>query len=84
MAVSRGLTSTLFIDESALLQPLSSTFRPLQYFQRCPGPLAGLYIRSRKSEIVKVNIPAVCFSFQTGSALEKMTGGALKAVPHVV
>jgi isopenicillin N synthase-like dioxygenase len=33
---------------------------------------------------VKVNIPADCLAFQTGSALELITGGVLKAVPHFV
>jgi hypothetical protein len=33
---------------------------------------------------MKVNIPADCLAFQTGSALELITGEALKAVPHFV
>lgn len=53
-------------------------------FPESPDPLAGLYIRSRQLETVKVSIPADCLAFQTGSALELMTMGALKAVPHFV
>jgi isopenicillin N synthase-like dioxygenase len=49
-----------------------------------PDPRAGLHIRSRTSEVVKVNIPEDRLVFQTGSALELMTRGALKAVPHFV
>ncbi|KAE9369599.1 Clavaminate synthase-like protein [Stipitochalara longipes BDJ] len=79
-----GLTSALFVDESTPLPPLTSTFKPVHSFHETPDPLAGLYIRSRTSEVVKVNIPANRLAFQTGSALEKMTGGALKAVPHFV
>jgi len=80
-----GLTSALFVDESVPLPPLSNiTFKPVPSFRESPDPLAGLYIRSRTSEVVKVNIPADCLAFQTGSALELITGGALKAVPHFV
>lgn len=70
-----GLTSALFLDESqGLTHSLDSS----------PDPQAGLYIRSRGDEIVKVNIPADCLAFQTGSALEEISGGKLKAVPHYV
>ena len=79
-----GLTSALFVDESSPLPSLTSTFKSVPSFHEPPDPLAGLYIRSRTSEVVKVNIPADCLAFQTGSALEKMTDGALKAVPHFV
>jgi isopenicillin N synthase-like dioxygenase len=80
-----GLTSALFVDESVPLPPLNSdTFKSIPSFRESPDPLAGLYIRSRTSEVVKVNIPADCLAFQTGSALELITGGALKAVPHFV
>jgi len=71
-----GLTSALFVDESAPLPPPnSSIFKPVPSFRECPDPLAGLYIRSRTSDVVKVNIPADCLAFQTGSALELITGG---------
>lgn len=79
-----GLTSALFVDESSPLPPHTDTFKPVPSFRESPDPLAGLYIRSRTSEVVKVNIPTDCLAFQTGSALEKMSGGALKAVPHFV
>ena len=75
-----GLTSALFVDESSPLPPSTQGVTALD----SPDPLAGLYIRSRTSSVVKVNIPADCLAFQTGSALELMTGGALKAVPHFV
>jgi isopenicillin N synthase-like dioxygenase len=80
-----GFTSALFVDESAPLPSLSSsTFKPVPPFGQSPDPLSGLYIRSRKSDVANINIPADCVAFQTGSALELMTGGALKAVPHFV
>lgn len=70
-----GLTSALFLDESkGLTTPLD----------RSPDPEAGLYIRNRHNEVVKVNIPADCLAFQTGSALEEVSRGKFKAVPHYV
>ncbi|KAH8791636.1 hypothetical protein BGZ57DRAFT_993978 [Hyaloscypha finlandica] len=81
---SLRLTSALFLDDSPPLPPLSSTFKPAPSFHQSSDPLAGIYIRSRTPEVVKVNIPAGCVAFQTGSALGKMTGGVLKDVPHFV
>lgn len=79
-----GLTSALFVNEALPLPPLSNTS-----FEEAPtassiDPLAGLYILSRTKKVVKVSIPADCLAFQTGSALELITGGLLKAVPHFV
>ncbi|RMD40123.1 hypothetical protein DV735_g4999, partial [Chaetothyriales sp. CBS 134920] len=45
---------------------------------------AGLYIRSRAGQTYKVAIPRDCLAFQTGQALELMTRGRFKAVPHFV
>jgi hypothetical protein len=83
MAASQ-LTSALFLDDSPPLPPLSSTFKPVPSSHQSSNPLAGIYIRSQTPEVVKVNIPADCVAFQTGSALGKMTGGELKDVPHFV
>ncbi|KAF2234380.1 Clavaminate synthase-like protein [Viridothelium virens] len=49
-----------------------------------PDPEAGLYIHSREGDVVKVNIPRDCLAFQTGEALEVITKGRFKAVPHFV
>ncbi len=69
-----GLTSALFVDEASNeLQPIAS-----------PDPKAGLYIQSRTGDVVKVNIPVDCLAFQTGEALEIMTKGKWRAVPHFV
>jgi hypothetical protein len=40
------------------------------FIPRSPDPSAGLYIRSRTDEIVKVNIPKDCLAFQTGAQQE--------------
>ena len=84
-----GLTSALYIDESAhppflLPSPGMSSLPPLPALPSVPSPSAGLYIKSRSSEITKVNIPASCLGFQTGEALELITGGKFRAVPHFV
>lgn len=70
-----GLTSALFLDESKGL---------LHELEKSPDSEAGLYIRNRHDEIVKVNIPADCLAFQTGSALQEVSQGKFKAVPHYV
>ncbi len=70
-----GLTSAMFVDEST---------EPIAELPTSPSPLAGLYIRSRQNETVKVNIPRNALAFQTGEALELITKGKFRAVPHFV
>ena len=57
---------------------------PLPSLPSSPDPEAGLYIRSRNGITTKVNIPADCLAFQTGEALELITRGKFRAVPHFV
>lgn len=70
-----GLTSAQYIDES---QP-----SPIE-LPSSPSPTAGLYIRDRSGSTHKVAIPRDCLAFQTGEALELITQGKFKAVPHFV
>ena len=49
-----------------------------------PDPAAGLYIQSRTGKTIQVKIPKDCIAFQTGEALERITKGHFKAVPHYV
>ncbi|KAJ5758132.1 uncharacterized protein N7511_006826 [Penicillium nucicola] len=83
-----GLTSAMFLDEAASPPTLESapSASPsiLPELSQSPDPAAGLYIRSRTDEIVKVNIPKDCLAFQTGEALQLITRGKLMAVPHFV
>ena len=81
-----ALTSALYIDESFPPPPLTkfSSFSSLPILPTSPDPKAGLYIRSRSDKIVKVDIPADCLAFQTGEALQMITNGRFKAVPHFV
>ncbi|KAJ5084806.1 hypothetical protein NUU61_009385 [Penicillium alfredii] len=94
-----GLTSAMFLDEAASPPSLASistsasasasadspdTLPVLPELSQSPDPSAGLYIRSRTDEIVKVNIPKDCLAFQTGEALQLITRGRFRAVPHFV
>ncbi len=79
-----GLTSAMFADESTPCSNNPDPREPIEELPRSPDPSSGLYIRSRGGETVKVNIPRDCLAFQTGEALELITKGKFKAVPHFV
>lgn len=82
-----GLTSAMFLDEEASPPSLPSSpsdANILPELPTSPDPAAGLYIRSRTGQIVKVNIPKDCLAFQTGEALQLITKGKFRAVPHFV
>ncbi|KAL3958401.1 hypothetical protein ACCO45_006563 [Purpureocillium lilacinum] len=87
-----GLTSAMFIDEKEVSPAVprdaaasagsGASLPPLQELGASPDPEAGLYIKSRTGETVQVKIPRDCIAFQTGEALERITAGRFKAVPH--
>lgn len=79
-----GLTSAMFVDEAAHTPQTGASFAPLKELDRSPDPKAGLYIHSRTGAVTKVSIPRDCLGFQTGEALEIITRGKFKAVPHFV
>lgn len=82
-----GLTSAMFIDEtseSPHIAASASTVASLAELPKSPDPQAGLYIHSRTSQVAKVSIPRDCLAFQTGAALEAITRGKFRAVPHFV
>jgi len=83
-----GLTSAMFVDELAspptISSDTSSALPPLKELDKSPDPKAGLYIHSRSGNVTKVNIPRDCLAFQTGQALETITRGKFRAVPHFV
>jgi len=66
-----GLVSALFIDANGNI--VSNT-----------DPTAGLYIRSRNSELFKVAIPPDCIAYQIGETAQIHSGGILQATPHAV
>ena len=74
----------MFVDEAAHVPQTGTAFAPLKELERSPDPKAGLYIHSRTGATVKVGIPRDCLAFQTGEALEIITKGKFKAVPHFV
>ncbi|TVY29932.1 hypothetical protein LHYA1_G001332 [Lachnellula hyalina] len=86
-----GLTSAMFINETRQIPavPMGYAYNPrylptLGELPSSPDPTAGLYIQSRSGETVQVKIPRDCIAFQTGEALERITKGKFKAVPHFV
>ena len=83
-----GLTSAMFIDEGVAVptipEPRPASLPPLGELAASPDPAAGLYIRSRSGATVQVKIPRDCIAFQTGEALERITAGRFRAVPHFV
>lgn len=70
-----GLTSALFLDESS--------GNP-EALPKLPDEEAGLYIKNRHGVVQKVSIPADCLAFQSGQALQEVSKGSFKAVPHYV
>jgi len=50
-----------------------------------PDPdYAGLHVRNRRGETVRVTIPAGCMAFQVGETTQVLSGGLLRATPHAV
>ncbi|KAL9138049.1 MAG: hypothetical protein Q9175_000747 [Cornicularia normoerica] len=87
-----GLTSAIYVDEAAHPPqiPASDPTKPpstvpaLPFLPSAPDPDTGLYIHARDSTVTKVSIPPNCLAFQTGEALQVITGGKFRAVPHFV
>ncbi|KAL4100454.1 hypothetical protein PRIC1_008246 [Phytophthora ramorum] len=49
-----------------------------------PDPTAGLYVKNRRGEILKANIPPGHLVYQIGETSQILSGGALQATPHAV
>lgn len=86
-----GLTSAMFINETRQIPAVGMGYAyaprytmTLAELEKSPDPTAGLYIKSRSGNTVQVKIPRDCIAFQTGEALERITKGKFKAVPHFV
>lgn len=81
-----GLTSQFFVDEksSPPKQRSDGSLPDLPEMDAHPDPNAGLWIEDRHGRRTQVHIPRDCLAFQTGQALELITRGAFKAVPHFV
>jgi isopenicillin N synthase-like dioxygenase len=76
----------MFVDEAAHPpHPHSDgSMPPLPELDSHPDPKAGLWIKDRTGRTTQVHIPRDCLAFQTGEALELITRGKFKAVPHFV
>lgn len=84
-----GLTSNMFIDESLHCpqnpKPDATGSLPdLPELSTHPDPQAGLWIKDRAGRTTQVHIPRDCLAFQTGEALQLITRGKFRAVPHFV
>lgn len=90
-----GLTSAMYVDEtttnpnpnSAPTPPPSTSTSSallLPELPNPPSPDTGLYIHSRTNTVTKIDIPRDCLAFQTGEALQLITRGRFRAVPHFV
>ena len=83
-----GLTCQMFVDEAAYpphATPESNgMLPPLPELDCHPDPDAGLWIKDRSGRKTLVQIPRDCLGFQTGEALQLITRGKFKAVPHFV
>ncbi|RMX95686.1 hypothetical protein D0868_11597 [Hortaea werneckii] len=83
-----GLTSQMFVEEDVHpphAKPDESGLLPaLPEMDSHPDPNAGLWIKDRSGRKTLVDIPRGCLAFQTGQALQYITRGKFKAVPHYV
>lgn len=70
------------VDHSCLTALTSALWGPGAIDEPLDG--AGLYIRARDGTTVKVRIPPDCIAIQSGSALEALSNGKFKGVPHRV
>ncbi|CAI5734690.1 unnamed protein product [Peronospora farinosa] len=66
-----GLVQALFTDSTGVMVPN-------------PDPAAGLYVKTRRNEILKVNIPPGHLIYQIGETSQILSGGTLQATPHAV
>lgn len=66
-----GLVSAMYLDEDGNAVTNSDSN-------------AGLYIRGRSSELIKVGIPEDHVAFQIGETAQIHSGGILQATPHAV
>ena len=65
-----GLISALYFDKNNQV-----IFKPKD---------SGLFIKDRKNNLIKVNIPENCIAFQIGEIIQILSGGSLIATPHCV
>ncbi|KXT06848.1 hypothetical protein AC578_7181 [Pseudocercospora eumusae] len=80
-----GLTSNMYVDEEAHPPYVKDGMLPdLEELESHPDPKTGLWIKDRSGKATQVHIPRDCLAFQTGEALQMITRGKFRAVPHFV
>lgn len=77
-------TSTRFTTSKTKTSTMMENSLPVLPATTPPSEKTGLYIHSRTSTVTKISIPEDSLAFQTGEALELITGGKFRAVPHFV
>ncbi|CAH0518584.1 unnamed protein product [Peronospora belbahrii] len=63
---------------------LQHKVKPRRFKTHLLDPTAGLYVKTRRNEIVKVNIPPDHLVYQIGETSQILSGGILQATPHAV
>ncbi|RLN91763.1 hypothetical protein BBJ28_00005298 [Nothophytophthora sp. Chile5] len=66
-----GLVQAMFTDSAGATVPN-------------PDPAAGLYVKNRRGQILKANIPPGHLVYQIGESSQILSGGELQATPHAV
>ncbi|KAF7193548.1 hypothetical protein HII31_05123 [Pseudocercospora fuligena] len=84
-----GLTSNMYVDEEAnppyaKKEDGNGVLPELEELETHPDPKTGLWIKDRSGKATQVHIPRDCLAFQTGEALQMITRGKFRAVPHFV
>ena len=75
-SVSSLASSTTQFSPSVMAAPIA--------LAASPDPTAGLHVRSRKGELVRVPMPTNHLAFQIGETAQVHSGGLLQATPHAV
>jgi len=72
------------LDHSCLTMLLSPLYLDQNGNKISPPQDAGLYVKVRNGENVKVSIPEDCLAVQLGETMQVLSGGILRATPHCV
>jgi len=73
-------------DHSALTGLVPNLFMDVATEKEAPNPdpNAGLYVKTRNAQIMRVKIPPTALGFQIGECTQVFTGAVVRATPHAV
>lgn len=77
-----ALTSAMYLPATTSEQQNNNNIELEE--QTCVDPNAGLHIKDRSCNIVKVSINRSDLAFQVGEVMQVLSGGFLQATPHAV